>query len=328
MDSQWRLLLLSCAVILALVGCSSAQDEFGFWVSTVECKTPEEKPIFNFDGEMKCGCVKGGGYSGPCYDLGLKVSELPPREVEQIAAEMSRDSPAPIATDQCQQLPQQFIDSTLALYICLCVMIWSSHHVFLSLSTGGTADTGANFDEVYDAAVNSQCNQTELEWRARDCRDALIPAYQQVQDRSTPYCPLECEVLFLNVSTNCPRVYELLKLGQFADICPGLKTVQVSEPTGAPVVPEALVPSVVEAVVPAAPAVEPVVADVAPTPDSPTTVAAVPEVAPSPEMAVPDAVAPLPTAAPAPTSSGLIQSGTMPSLLGAVVLSLANVIMM
>lgn len=110
-------LALSFAVIVALLGRGSAQEEeFGFWVSTVECKTPEEKPIFNFDGKMRCGCVKGGGYSGPCYDLGQKVLELPPREVERIAADMSRDSPSPIAADQCQQLPQQFLDSTLMMH--------------------------------------------------------------------------------------------------------------------------------------------------------------------------------------------------------------------
>ena len=146
---------------------------------------------------------------------------------------------------------------------------------------GGTADTGANFDEVYDAAINSNCNQTELEWRARDCRDALIPAYQEVQDRSTPFCPLECEVLFVNISVNCPRVYQLLKLDQFADICPGLSTfVQLPQEPTVPAVMETLP----EVVLPAAP-----------TPVVPEVVSVVPEVV----SVVPDVVA-VPETAPAP----------------------------
>lgn len=131
---------------------------------------------------------------------------------------------------------------------------------------------------MYDAAINSGCNQNELEWRARDCRDALIPAYQDVQDRSVPICPLECEVLFLNVSTNCPRVYQLLKLGQFADICPGLKRVQT---------PDAVVSSPPPPVV--SPTPSPTVASPTPSPTvaSPTPSPAVASPTPSPAVASP-----------------------------------------
>ena len=177
------------------------------------------------------------------------------------------------------------------------------------LVAGGTADTGADFDLLYNAAVNSACNQTELEWRARDCRDALVPPYQELQDRSAPYCPLECETLFLNVSKNCPMVYQLLKLSQFQDICPSLKTVQlapmpasVSPMTAAPVptipVPTPQMPTgpVPTAQMPTVPVPTPQMPTVpVPTPQMPT--GPVPDTIPLP--AADPEIAPLPASGPA-----------------------------
>lgn len=280
---------LVCSVIVALaVTQVSAQEEgFGFWVSEVECKAPDEKPVFSFDGEMVCGCVKGTTYSGACLDLGQKVKELSPAETERLAKEMSTKAPAPTPADQCQTIPMQFLES-------------------------GTGDSGADFDQLYDAAVNSKCNQTELEWRARDCRDALIPCQgaegcTELQDRSTPTCPLECEVLFLNVSTNCPEVYQMLKLSQFADICPGLKTVQLADLATPPMA--AAVPEVSPVPAPEIPVVVPEVAPPVPevvlVPPVPEVVVpeVVPEGAPVPQVTVPEVIlaqAPAPTAGAVP----------------------------
>lgn len=116
-----RSLLCSLCVIaiLATVTPAFAQEiegELFFWASSVECETPGAKPAFNFDGEMVCGCVKDGSFTGPCYDLGYKVKEMPPAQAIKIAAEMSGTSALPIAADQCQTIPQQFLDS--ALYYC------------------------------------------------------------------------------------------------------------------------------------------------------------------------------------------------------------------
>ena len=278
---QKATLVCSVIVVLALAQVSAQEEEgFGFWVSEVECKAPDEKPVFSFDGEMECGCVKGTTYSGTCLDLGQKVKELSPAETERLAKEMSTKAPAPTPADQCQTVPMQFLES-------------------------GTGDSGADFDQLYDAAVNSKCNQTELEWRARDCRDALIPCQgaegcTELQDRSTPTCPLECEVLFLNVSTNCPEVYQMLKLSQFADICPGLKTVQLADLATPPMA--AAVPDVAPVSVPEVVAVIPEV--VPPVPEVVVVPAVVPEVAPVPQVVtVPEVIlaqAPAPTAGAAP----------------------------
>ncbi len=216
-------------IVLLLVPQGRAQDAnatafteeepaFGFWVSTVECKDANAKPIFSFNKVMRCGCAVGTSYVGPCYDLGQEVLGLKKADVERLAKEMQEASPAPTPVEQCQTIPRVFLDS-------------------------GTGDSGANFDELYDAAMNSACNQEEFEWRARDCRDSFIPGkgaegFTGVQDRSVPYCTIECESLFLKIAENCPRVYELLNLGQFSDLCPSLKTVQIAtRPVGvAPVV--------------------------------------------------------------------------------------------
>ena len=206
----------------------------------------------------------------------------------------------------------------------------------LMLCAGGTADTGANFDEVYDAAINSNCNQTELEWRARDCRDALIPVYQEVQDRSTPFCPLECEVLFINVSVNCPRVYQLLKLDQFADICPGLRTfVDLPQEPTVPAVTETLPEVVLPAPTPVVPEVAAVVPEVAAVVPE---VVVVPETAPAPIPAVvpdtpPPAVPPIESVQPPATaqaenettvssssSSSFVQSFSMLAAFGSLFL--------
>jgi hypothetical protein len=105
---------------------------------------------------------------------------------------------------------------------------------------------------------------------------------------------LECEVLFVNISVNCPRVYQLLKLDQFADICPGLSTfVQLPQEPTVPAVTETLP----EVVLPAAPTpVVPEVVSVVPEVVSvvPEVVSVVPEVVVVPETAP----APIPTVVP------------------------------
>lgn len=217
--SKKCIVLALCLVNLAVLARGQDEEEpatafteeepsFGFWVSIVECKDPNAKPVFSFNKVMRCGCAVGTSYVGACYDLGQEVLGLGKSDVERLAKEMQAQSPAPTPIEQCQTIPQVFLDS-------------------------GTGDSGANFDELYDAAMNSACNQEELEWRARDCRDSFIPGkgaegFSEVQDRSVPYCTIECETLFLNISTNCPRVYELLNLSQFADLCPALRTVQIA----------------------------------------------------------------------------------------------------
>jgi len=225
------------------------EPSFGFWVSTVECKDANAKPVFSFNKVMRCGCAVGTKYVGPCFDLGQEVLGLPKADVERLAKEMQTKSPAPTPAEQCQTIPRVFLDS-------------------------GTGDSGANFDELYDAAMNSACSEPDFEWRARDCRDSFIPGkgaegFTGVQDRANPYCTLECESLFLEISISCPRVYELLNLGQFADLCPGLRTVQIPTTT----TPVAVAPGVEEIL--------------AAVPD----VAASLPVVPNPDIAVPPAVA-------------------------------------
>lgn len=263
------------------------EPAFGFWISIVECKEPNAKPIFSFNKVMRCGCAVGTKYVGPCYDLGQEVLGLTKGDVERLAKEMQTKSPAPTPVEQCQTVPRAFLDS-------------------------GTGDSGANFDELYDAAMNSACNQEELEWRARDCRDSFIPGmgaegFTEVQDRSVPYCTIECETLFLNISTNCPRVYELLNLGQFSDLCPALKTVSI------PVRPVGVAPAAVESLPVAVPEMQPMVPEVQPA--VPTPEVAVPPVVaavePTPEVTVVEppvvaAVAPEPQASSAVTRLGVV----------------------
>lgn len=210
------------------------------------------------------------------------------------------------------------------------------------LVAGGTADTGADFDLLYNAAVNSACNQTELEWRARDCRDALVPPYQELQDRSAPYCPLECETLFLNVSKNCPMVYQLLKLSQFQDICPSLKTVQlapmpasVSPMTAAPVptipVPTPQMPTgPVPDTIPL-PAAEPEIAPLpasgpasVPLPATGPATTDVPEVTPAPVQAIPSAPEVAPEVVSPPSSASKV---TVTLTLTGIVISMAGMML-
>lgn len=295
------LVLLGIAILATSVRGQDAEEPatafteeepaFGFWVSIVECKEPNAKPIFSFNKVMRCGCAVGTKYSGPCYDLGQEVLGLSKGDVERLAKEMQTKSPAPTPVEQCQTVPRSFLDS-------------------------GTGDSGANFDELYDAAMNSACNQEELEWRARDCRDSFIPGmgaegFTEVQDRSVPYCTIECETLFLNISTNCPRVYELLNLGQFSDLCPALKTVAIpARPVGvAPAAVDSLPPVVVPETQPVVPtpevAVPPVVDTVAPSPEV-TVVEPPVVVAVAPEPPVVAAVAPEPQASSAVSRLGVV----------------------
>lgn len=81
-----RGLLCSLCVIAILATATPAfaqeiEGELFFWASSVECETPGAKPAFNFDGEMVCGCVKDGSFTGPCYDLGYKVKEMPQEQL-------------------------------------------------------------------------------------------------------------------------------------------------------------------------------------------------------------------------------------------------------
>lgn len=144
---------------------------------------------------MRCGCAEGGKYAGPCVDQGQKVLELSQAQVMKIDKELQ--APSPKFNGECQQLPQVFLDS-------------------------GTADSGANFDELWDAAMNSPCaTDPNLEWMGRDCRDSFIPgkgaeADPATQDRSDPNkpCTIECATLYLKIAELCPRVYQLLRLDQ------------------------------------------------------------------------------------------------------------------
>ncbi len=221
---------------------------------------------------MRCGCAKDGKTAGACTDLGQKVLNLANNQVLKIDRELK--APSPPFNGPCQQLPQVFLDS-------------------------GTADSGANFDELWDAAMGSPCaSDPNLEWMGRDCRDSFIPGKgaegdPSVQDRSDPSrsCSLECATLYLKVAELCPRVYQLLRLDQLKPICPELASVMIEPLPGGPVPIDGSVAPVTTAGVPA-PAVAPVIPAVA---VAPVPVAEVPAVAPVAVAEVPAVVAVPPT---------------------------------
>jgi hypothetical protein len=260
---------------------------FGFWNSIVTCANPDAQPRLTFNKVMRCGCAKDGSYTGPCLDDGLEVLGLDKKAVVQMDNELSKPSPPLSTGDTCQQLPQVFIDS-------------------------GTGDSGASFDELWDAAMNSPCaTDPNLEWMGRDCRDSFIPGmgaegFTGTQDRSDPNkpCTLECATLYLKIAELCPRVYQLLRLNELAPICPELRSVQIQPLPGAPVpIDGSYVAPQAPVVTPEAPVVTPEAPVVTPetpvvTPEIPAAapLATVPEPEPviiAPEAAIPPVVVPL-----------------------------------
>ena len=263
-------------------GDAQTAMDFGFWTSIVQCKNPAAKPRLTFNRVMRCGCAAGGSYAGPCVDDGNEVLGLPAQEVLKIDKELQ--APSPPFNGNCQQLPQVFLDS-------------------------GTADSGANFDELWDAAMNSPCaTDPNLEWMGRDCRDSFIPGKgaegdPAVQDRSDPNkpCTLECATLYLKIAELCPRVYQLLRLDQLAPICPELQSVTVQPLAGAPVPIDG---SYVVAGAPAPAVVVPAPVPIAEVP----VVAPIPMPVPVPTVLPPQVVvtvAPAPAPAQAPSSSAM-----------------------
>jgi hypothetical protein len=273
-------------------------------------------------------------YTGPCLDDGQEVLGLAQSEVAKIDKELQ--APSPKFNGACQQLPQVFLDS-------------------------GTADSGANFDELWDVAMNSPCaTDPNLEWMGRDCRDSFIPGkvccpvfhvarcmslarcfrhllylltyvfkgmegVSDTQDRSDPNqpCTLECATLYLKIAELCPRVYQLLRLNELAPICPELQSVTIEPLAGGPV------PIDGSYTVAQAPAVAqvPTVAVEAPAPIVAVVPAPLPVEIPPPVPAIIDVQVPTPAPVEIPAQQVVVavapapSSGTGPALVFAFFVS-------
>ena len=94
--------------VVVAISIGVGQAAFGY---TITCETEGAKPVFTFDGEMVCGCVKGGSFAGPCMDGSTQVKEMSASEAEQIAKQMTSDTPP--YDGKCEVIPEVFLTSTI-----------------------------------------------------------------------------------------------------------------------------------------------------------------------------------------------------------------------